>query len=151
MLVVDQLQELNGTWSKVLDVMRYDVSVSPHCRVGGVLTSSSHAWTQWRMTRGMRARRRRAGTRWRRKRRATRRGSYDSWGRAGFWLGPWAGLLSHCAYGTWVARQLRRAGGPAGALVSNNDRDACNFLPKHAVVVPRASIKPSKNPSWGKI
>ena len=28
MLVVDQSQELVGVWNKVLDVMRYDVSVS---------------------------------------------------------------------------------------------------------------------------
>jgi hypothetical protein len=27
------LQEVVGVWNKILDVMRYDVSVSPHCRV----------------------------------------------------------------------------------------------------------------------
>src|SRR3954452_8507904 len=79
MLVVDQLQELAGVWNKILDVMRYDVSVSPHCRVGCMLTSSSRAWTQWRMTRMMRARRKGVRRRWTRKERATRRGTYDSW------------------------------------------------------------------------
>jgi hypothetical protein len=29
MLILDQLQELNGILKKALDVMRYDVSISP--------------------------------------------------------------------------------------------------------------------------
>jgi hypothetical protein len=86
MLILDQLQELNNTWKKILDVKRYDVSVSPPFRVGSILTSFSLAWTRWRMPRRMRARtrRRRVGMEaMARGRRAVRRESYD-WSRRDF-------------------------------------------------------------------
>src|SRR5271170_5074619 len=75
MLVVDQLEKLNTTLKQILDVKRFEVSVSPHRRMVSGLTSSRHVWTRCRMSPRMRAkRRRRVG------RRVTRRTErpYDS-------------------------------------------------------------------------
>jgi|SRR5271163_3732581 len=59
MLVVDQLEKLNTTLKQILDVKRFEVSVSPHRRRVSGLTSFRHVWTRCRMSPRMRAKRRR--------------------------------------------------------------------------------------------